>query len=345
MKNKFHELFYSTILNEFMDPTVHMAKLNEIKSLAKEITPTSVYRYRKISDFSLSDFDKDIISLAPAELFNDPYDALIRIKKENFENIISNSVKSENLQKNIDNFSSMIKNLNVVDSEKDRLNDFIEKIKEIPETEIQRIIENNQKLIDDLFFLSKQIALIYLKTTPKIACFSEDISSILMWSHYADSHKGFALEYNLKDYNSKCDVCLSPCTDKHSEFFFPVCYSDERFDLTPFVTYIANHEIYSTNLDKPLIPIDDQFIIIKALLNKSNEWKYEKEWRMMSFSNSKVSRHNITLKPTAIYLGVDVSEINKKILKNLAKEKGIKIYKMYIDIESTEFKMTYKEIE
>ena len=78
------------------------------------------------------------------------------------------------------------------------------------------------------------------------------------------------MRYNLKDYNSKCDVCLSPCTDKHSEFFFPVCYSDERCDLTPFVTYIANHEIYSTNLDKPLIPIDDQFIIIKALLNKSN---------------------------------------------------------------------------
>ena len=64
MKNKFHELFYSTVLNEFMDPTVHMAKLNEIKSLAKEITPTSVYRYRKISDFSLSIGESRIIRIA-----------------------------------------------------------------------------------------------------------------------------------------------------------------------------------------------------------------------------------------------------------------------------------------
>lgn len=28
-----------------------------------------------------------------------------------------------------------------------------------------------------------------------------------MWSHYADSHKGFVLEYDFKNLNCQCDIC------------------------------------------------------------------------------------------------------------------------------------------
>ena len=34
--------------------------------------------------------------------------------------------------------------------------------------------------------------------TVKVACFSERVDSSIMWSHYADSHKGFCLEYKVK---------------------------------------------------------------------------------------------------------------------------------------------------
>lgn len=49
-----------------------------------------------------------------------------------------------------------------------------------------------------------------------IGCLAEDYKNRLMWSHYADSHKGFCVEY---------DFSLS---DLASIVPLPVCYSDDR---------------------------------------------------------------------------------------------------------------------
>ncbi len=345
MKNKFYELFYNTIINEYMEKDLWSEKLSAIKTLAKEIIPSKVFRYRKISDFALSDFDNDILSLSSAALFNDPYDSLIRIKKENFNNIIANSIKPDNIGNNINNFLNVVNNLKIDPQLKENLTIFIQKLQATPIEEIQQLVENNIDFIDNLYKASKELAFKYLKTVPKIACFSEDIESILMWSHYADSHKGFALEYNLKNYVGKCDICGKNCDKSHYEMFYPVRYINERFDVTPLLTYIANYEIFSYQFDRPIIPIDDQFIVQKALLNKSTDWSYEKEWRLMSLGHNNEPRQSIPLKPTAIYLGVEISDINKKILITLAKEKNIKIYQMSIDIESSDFKLEYQEIE
>lgn len=345
MKNKFYELFYNTIINEYMEKDLWLENLSAIKTLVKEITPTKVFRYRKISDFALSDFDKDILSLSPAEFFNDPYDSLIRIKKENFNNIIANSINPENLNNNINNFLNVINNLEIDPQLKENLIIFLQKLQTTPIEEIQEVVNNNKDFIDNLYQASKEIAFRYLKTVPKIACFSEDIESILMWSHYADSHKGFALEYNLKNYIGECDICGKNCDKSHYEMFYPVRYSNERFDVTQLLTYIANYEIFHSQTNKPIIPIDDQFIVQKALLNKSTDWSYEKEWRLMSLGRTQELRKYLSLKPTAIYLGVEISDINKKILMTLAKEKNIKTYQMFIDTESPEFKMEYIEIE
>lgn len=37
-----------------------------------------------------------------------------------------------------------------------------------------------------------------LKIVSTIACLSESIDSVIMWSHYAQNHEGFALEYDLR---------------------------------------------------------------------------------------------------------------------------------------------------
>ena len=39
----------------------------------------------------------------------------------------------------------------------------------------------------------------YLRRSTFIACFSETVNSVTMWSHYAHSHKGFVLEYDLRN--------------------------------------------------------------------------------------------------------------------------------------------------
>jgi len=79
---------------------------------------------------------------------------------------------------------------------------------------------------------------------------SEVPDDILMWSHYADSHKGFCLRFKNKD----------DCTFMHRAV--PIEYSDKY----PCISAIKDEDI-------------DQ--IKKSLLTKSKRWGYEKEWRII----------------------------------------------------------------
>lgn len=57
-----------------------------------------------------------------------------------------------------------------------------------------------------------------------------------------------------------------------------------------------------------------------------------------------LSSLNIQIKPIAVYYGNDMSAINKKIISDIAKEKGIKEYQMYIDTQSDRYAMKYRRI-
>ncbi len=73
---------------------------------------------------------------------------------------------------------------------------------------------------------------------------------ILMWSHYADSHKGF---------------CIKLLDDEKERFIAraqPISYSDDY----PIVNPIQD---------------DDVLRLEKSLLTKAKHWEYEKEWRII----------------------------------------------------------------
>ena len=184
--------------------------------------------------------------------------------------------------------------------------------------------------------------LYFNSTNGFIACFSETVKSITMWSHYADSHKGFVLEYNLQALDRQCDTCerKNTCNDKVIHYLFPVIYDSKRYDGTFFVeNYLGESFGLYTH-------ISDVMFYTKAALHKSPQWQYEKEWRLfLSKSNSAgLSSLNIHARPIAIYYGCDISDINKKILSGMAKEKGLKEYQMYIDAQSERYTMKYRRM-
>ena len=59
-----------------------------------------------------------------------------------------------------------------------------------------------------------------------VACFSETKESILMWSHYADNHKGFCVEYDFKELG---------ISNPFARFIFPVIYTDTIFDMKDYL--------------------------------------------------------------------------------------------------------------
>lgn len=92
-----------------------------------------------------------------------------------------------------------------------------------------------------------------------IFCLSENNTNLLMWSHYAKSHSGFSVEFNM-----------------NYSFFNSI----DKFKI-----FIPQKIIYSSDRSS------NQFNEIKDLLTeffkKSEDWSYEKEWRIIAFFHNK----------------------------------------------------------
>lgn len=106
-----------------------------------------------------------------------------------------------------------------------------------------------------------------------ILCLTESPTNLLMWAHYADSHKGFTLEFDSESpfFNQR----LGP--DDDLRYVRKVIYQDERPGL--FLTEIED---------------------FSPFLAKGRDWSYEAEWRMMMPLSS--ATKVIGEGPTAVHL-------------------------------------------
>lgn len=139
------------------------------------------------------------------------------------------------------------------------------------------------------------------KSKYKMSCFCEEWDSILMWSYYANKHKGVCLEFDV----SKLDKSYNLF-----EKLRPVHYS----------------------LTRP--PISDSVPEDRArcLLTKAAVWGHEHEWRLiLSTTQEWLSFDCIS----AVYFGLrtDFSQKNISELINLADKKGISKYKCTRDLK------------
>src|SRR5262249_23061629 len=89
-----------------------------------------------------------------------------------------------------------------------------------------------------------------------ILSLSENRSHLLMWSHYASSHRGFVIGF---DTRRKFFTRANGRTSKLE----PVAYPASRLSLHRY--------------EPPDFPDVSRFL----LLSKSDQWRYEKEWRMV----------------------------------------------------------------
>ncbi|MDD3106449.1 MAG: DUF2971 domain-containing protein [Bacilli bacterium] len=103
-----------------------------------------------------------------------------------------------------------------------------------------------------------------------IASFTTSYNDALMWSHYASSHTGICIEYDFKDYIDRIEDSQT--------LLLPVKYSDKRVTID------------QTLLDKiDLKNIEEQGrkdllkLFFEGLYTKNTVWKYEDEWRLITF--------------------------------------------------------------
>ena len=144
-----------------------------------------------------------------------------------------------------------------------------------------------------------------------ICSLSEVGDSSLMWSHYAEEHKGFCIEYNF----AECSHMF--CW----QFLYPVIYQDTVLNLSD----------YHRN------PYDFKFLAdhMTAMV-KSNQWAYEKEWRLiMPFDIGDIPAVPMPMpQPKAVYAGCRTAEENLEKLMRITQAKGIPLYKIVKDGDS-----------
>lgn len=137
-------------------------------------------------------------------------------------------------------------------------------------------------------------------------CLSETNSSLPMWSHYSSNHEGFCMEYDLKEW---------------------VLCNRSRFIIAP-VEYVI------VPVD-PLVP--GQTGIEKFLFVKHYDWKYEREWRIVTDKISSIVKFP---KPTRLFVGTRISPCNLHKIIKLAKKIGVPLHKCII--ESGSYKMRFE---
>ena len=165
--------------------------------------------------------------------------------------------------------------------------------------------EDIKRLLDDA---DRQMSL-KMKELFLIGCLCTNYKNKLMWSHYADSHKGFCIEY---DYSNLV-------VDDHTVLPLPVIYSDER----PLISWKAALDNSPENVEEAVV----QFT--KGLLTKDNIWSYENEWRIL-IKATDVSDIPMP-RVSCVYLGASISDENRNAILRIAKEKNYKVKQMVVD--------------
>lgn len=335
-RTEFAAILNSIQIPEGCDVETLQRTVKPISHALVEMMPDKLFRYRNCSEMSVEAFENDKVYALTADMFNDPYDMLLRFDIEAVKNMFNSLLSNESFYRLKDVLGKGKTLPDIVKQNFDQEN--ISQIKNIVlsitnDSEIDSFVSNRRNEVMDMVDLYFPLLATFVnKRTATISCFSEAIKSVTMWSHYADYHKGFVLEYDLRPTLSNGIPNVG---------IYPVIYDDKRYDGTQYILW-EFLRMLGVKLPNP-----DTLSYIKCALHKSSQWEYEKEWRLIdsNLRDNIISENKtwVSLKPTAIYYGTNISSDNKNRLHSIAQGKNLKEYNMYIDYAFDKYEMQYRE--
>lgn len=162
-------------------------------------------------------------------------------------------------------------------------------------------------------------------------CLTENPDDLLMWSHYADGHKGICIKYNVEKI---CDI---------QQDLFQVDYNfqHEYKDFSHMFLHLYGL-MHIQGADESQKKEDSKKIIKILFAKKASNWEYEKEWRILRYlddpktnkttANIDItdSKRKKTINPNeaidSIILGARMDAQVKEIIIKYIKEKYPKIH-------------------
>ncbi len=348
--DEFFELLLHTMISSTDDAVQARDKLVRLRDWLLSNVPSKLYRFRSPSEHSFDALVSDQIWGSRIDTFNDPFEnepcydwdtlskwldtefycpagsALERLKQAQ-QGSVPEDVLRWMQQGGADNAIGMLKGIDPDDSA-------IVYYFRLFQLAILKQVPGLIPGLPEEFFKNVLLA----RRLRYAACFSKELKPTLMWAHYAKSHEGFCIEYDFKRYMKGCEENCGNILGCHNFMLnltlAPVHYSGSRFDATTFLQTIFQQTL-GIKLNVQLPPYHpDVLFMIKALLVKSEDWSYEKEWRLISppenESKEEPPRSKLLTRtpPTAVYIGARASSETEEKLEYICNLKHIPCYKM-----------------
>ena len=138
-----------------------------------------------------------------------------------------------------------------------------------------------------------------------VSCFTNNCESPLMWSHYADSHRGVCLAYDLEIENIYQEY-------PSSSDFFLMGGASVQYGENSFSDWLLNGKLNEPIKDNPV-----GNAAIKIYTSKSQAWHYEEEFRLVTNKEGLIKIPPSSLKQ--VTFGLKISQQNKSSIKKIAR--------------------------
>ena len=330
-KEKDRKLFWNT-LSELHDGS--QTSWDKLKAVYNP--PMMLCRFRSVNQNTLEQLQENKIYFSSANYYDDPFDTYFYINHAEVRD------KLGQLKWLMENYTNK------------EMCDLLAQLYggEINREIISLAMEDMRKNPADYQQLEKAISQIKNKVQEQLfsVCFCDNPKNETLWLKYADSHRGFVLNFDMTDSkvfphrgeeNTADDKYLYL---KNPPNVYPIYYSDHKYDATRYAIGIqalnmippcmekANPQIYQQQENALMWEIE-RISLIKKRCHENDQ-----EWRMLCPFVGKL-RPVIEMKPTSIALGLRMPDSERRLVISAAKVAGIEsINEMYID-DMDELKM------
>lgn len=270
-----------------------------------------LYKYRGLQEYNFESLEKNTISASHRIMLNDP--AEFFIDRRELDAFMQNA--------------PYILLKDMIKPYKDQeFNHFYHGITREERLIIKRYEKQGrgeQYIIDQLGFNKEKLALglsLINKALEALGniglfCLSKNYNNMLMWSHYANEHKGFIIEYDI----SILKMAYSNCIHFDIEYL----ETPPKISITDIL-----YDPEGPNGDEKTFNLAQ-----KLFSKKATDWRYEQECRII-YLDSGIKEFFAPI--SSIYFGLNMSEENKNRILNILKNKDIKFYQMHIKPHSYE---------
>lgn len=154
----------------------------------------------------------------------------------------------------------------------------------------------------------------------RVACFTTNCQNLYMWAHYANSHKGYCVEYET---STEKLLSLGYTNERLGSIFgniFSVFYHPRRPDCTEIMTQLLSYSLDNELLAK---------LYARALCSKGFNWVFEEECRLIIQNQSDPSELPF-LPPKRLYLGARARDDGGNVseLLGICRDKDIEVVRM-----------------